>query len=216
MNENNINIKWYLYYTMAGRLIDGVKYVGLMNDNSFKTKSLEDNVYFTLRDIVWNGEIDDLMSANHFNGLLTNNVSFMDRDKNFAYANILYDYNSDYTQKLYKWLMRLTGYNTNVNSVFEFHEVEEDEKIDMANYMKYDDWWDQLQVLIRALEEQLENHKNWEAYDIQRDCDRIDELEQEKYLCEYGCGGEYDYEHEFDNLEDELKGKQPFDRHKFD
>jgi hypothetical protein len=209
---------------MAGRLIDGVRYVGLMNDNSFKSKSLEDNVYFTLRDIFWNGQIDDLMSANHFNGLLTNNVSFMERDKNFAYANMLYDYNSDYTQKLYKWLMRLTGYNkltsTNVNrwkdSVFEFHEVDEDDKIDMVNYMKYDDWWDQLQVLIRELEEQLEKHKKWEADDVQRDFDKFAELEQDKYYCEYGCGGEYDYEPCDNNLEDELKGKKPFDRHKFD
>jgi hypothetical protein len=36
---------------MAGRLIEGIRYIGLMNDNSFKSKSLEDNVYFTLRDI---------------------------------------------------------------------------------------------------------------------------------------------------------------------
>jgi hypothetical protein len=85
---------------MAGRLIDGIRYIGLMNDNSFKRKSLEDNVYFTLRDIFWNGEVDDLMTANHFNGILTNNICYEDRSKNFNYANILYDYESDYTKKL--------------------------------------------------------------------------------------------------------------------
>jgi hypothetical protein len=201
---------------MAGRLIDGVKYVGLMNDNSFKSKSLEDNVYFTLRDIFWNGEIDDLMSANHFNGLLTNNVSFQERDERFEYANKLYDYNSDFTKKLYDWLSRLTGYkrtSNNVNSwkdsMFEFKEVEEDDDFDMARYMKYDDWWDQLQVLIRKLEEQLEKHKKWEAEDIGRDCDRLAELEDDDYFCEYGCGGEYDYEPCGDEILDGGPGSYP-------
>jgi hypothetical protein len=189
-----------------------------MNDNSFKTKSLEDNVYFTLRDIFWNGEIDAVMTANRFNGLLTNNISFKERDNSFQYANILYDYNSDYTKKLYDWLSRLTGYkrpSNNVNgwknSVFEFKEVEEDDEIDMAKYIKYDDWWDQLQALIRKLEMQLEKHKKWEAEDIGRDCDRLeDEYKMDMF------GGEYDYESDNNNLEDKLKGKKPFDRHKFD
>ena len=168
---------------MAGRLIDGIRYVGLMNDNSFKRKSLEDNIYFTLRDIFWNGEIDDLMTANHFNGLLTNCVSFEERDKNFQYANILYDYESDYTKKLYDWLSRLTGYKLNSKPnvwkdiMFEFREVEiEEDEFDMDYYIKYDVWWDQLQELIKKLECQLEKHKKWEADDNRIDCDRQLEL----------------------------------------
>jgi hypothetical protein len=127
-----------------------------MNDNSFKSKSLEDNEYFTLRDIFMNGEIDDIMSANHFNGLLTNNISFGGRDAKFEYTNLLYDYNSDYTQKLYHWLSQLTGYkltskpNRWKNSMISFRKVEEDKEIDMSRYMKYDDWWDQLQELIKS------------------------------------------------------------------
>lgn len=171
---------------MAGRLIDGIKYVRLMNDNSFKSKSLEDNVYFTLRDIFLNGEVDDLLSANHFNGLLTNNISFQERDEHFEYANLLYDYNSDYTKKLYNWLIRITGYKLTSKpngwkaSMFEFLEANEDDEIDMAKYMKYDDWWDQLQELMKKLEEQLEKHKKWEAEDIERDCDRLAELEEDE------------------------------------
>jgi hypothetical protein len=184
---------------MAGKLINGVKFVGLMNDNSFKSMSLEDNVYFTLRDIFWNGDVEDLMTANQLNCFLTKGVSFEDRDKHFKYADILYDYNSNYTQKLYEWLSCLTGNNkitsTNVNgwkdSMFEFREVEVDDEIDMSKYMKYDDWWDQLQVLIRELEKQLEKHKKWEAVDIGRDCDRQAELE-----------------------DDEIEEKKMFDRHK--
>jgi|688.fasta_scaffold32362_4 hypothetical protein len=176
---------------MAGRLIDGIRYIGLMNDNSFKRKSLEDNVYFTLRDIFWNGEVDDLMTANHFNGILTNNICYEDRSKNFNYANILYDYESDYTKKLYNWLSLITGYKLNSkpngwkDSIFEFREVEEDDEIDMTQYMKYDDWWEQLQELIKKLEDQLEKHKKWEAEDIGRDCDRQAELEngRDGYSC---------------------------------
>lgn len=190
---------------MAGRYIYGIRHVCLMNDNSFKSKSLEDNVYFTLRDIFWNGEISDLMAANHFNGLLTNHVSFEMRNANFEYTNLLYDYNSDYTKKLYNWLSRLTGYkltskkpNVWTDSIFDFQEVEEDEEIDMTQYMKYVDWWDQIQELMKKLEEQLEKHKEWESDDVGRDCDRLAELEDDEredpYFCEYGCGGEYDYE----------------------
>ncbi len=113
----------------------------------------------------WNGEIDDIFSANHYNGLLTNGITFEKRDKYFEYANILYDYVSDYTQKLYDWLIRLTGNkwtskpNGWKDNMFEFLEVNEDDEIDMLDYMKYDDWWDQLQQLIKKLEEQLEKHK---------------------------------------------------------
>jgi hypothetical protein len=121
------------------------------------------------------------MSANHFNRLLTNNISFGERDANFEYTNLLYDYNSDYTQKLYHWLSHLTGYKLTTkpnrwkDSMISFREVEEDEEIDMKEYMKYDDWWDQLQELIKKLEEQLEKHKKWEAEDVERDCDRLAE-----------------------------------------
>ena len=82
--------------------------------------------------------------------------------------------------------------------MFDFLELEEGEDIDMDYYIKYDDWWDQLQELIKKLEEQLEKHKKWESEDVGRDCDRLAELEDDEsedpYFCEYGCGGEYDYE----------------------
>jgi hypothetical protein len=180
---------------MAGKLIDGFKYMGLMNDNSFKSKSLEDNVYFTLRDIFWNGEINAVFSANYFNGLLTNNICYEERDKSFKYTNLLYDYNSDYTQKLYDWICRMFPYK---NSYFEFLPLEEGEEIDMKQYIDYDEWWSQFEDLREKLKEQLEKHKAWESEDVGRDCDRLAELEddekEDEYFCEYGCGGEYDFD----------------------
>jgi len=174
---------------MAGRLINGVRHVGLMNDNSLKSKSLEDNVYFTLRDIFWNGGPVDCFTANYFNGILTNDISFEDRCNNFRYANVLYDYNSDYTKKLYCRLSRITGYKNNnpklswKNGLFDFINSDEvigtDVSENMSEYINYDYWWNQLQELIEKIEEQLEKLKKWEAEDVQRDCDRVAELEYE-------------------------------------
>ena len=146
---------------MAGRLIDGIRYIGLMNDNELKSKSLEDNVYFTLRDIFWNADCDDCISANYFNGLLTNNISFEERNKNFRYTNILYDYHSDYTKKLYNWICKITTYK---DTIFDYDPLVIDEEDNpIQKYIKYDEWWEQVLDLRKKLEELLDKHKKWEA-----------------------------------------------------
>lgn len=149
-------MNYIIQYTMAGRLIDGIRYIGLMNDNELKSKSLEDNVYFTLRDIFWNADCDDCISANYFNDLLTNNISFEERNENFRYTNILYDYHSDYTKKLYRWICTITTYK---DTIFDFYDQETDPK---QKYIKYDEWWEQLLDLRKKLEEILNKHKKWE------------------------------------------------------
>ena len=136
---------------MAGRITCGESYVALMNDNQLKYQSLEDNIYFTLRDIFWNGDHDDCINANHFNSLLTNDISYEDRDENFKYSNILHDQNSDFTLKLYRFLCNYK----HKEYMFEFYELEEDEKdgLIIDKYMKYDDWWEQfhdLRILLSA------------------------------------------------------------------
>lgn len=117
-----------------------------MDENELKGKSLEDNIYFTLRDIFWNGDSEQCMTANHFNSILTNNISFEERDKNFKYANVLHDYNSNYTKQLYNFLQIFKKI-----SMFDFLELEEGEDIDMDYYMKYDDWWHQFEQLLGDL-----------------------------------------------------------------
>ena len=60
-----------------GRIIDGVKYIYLMNYNDFKKKSLYDNVYFTLRDIFANAEsFDTMMESNSFTPFYISNADF--------------------------------------------------------------------------------------------------------------------------------------------
>ena len=143
---------------MAGKLINDIKYVCLMNNNSFKSKSLEDNIYFTLRDIFWNGNVEECMTSNHFNRLLTNNIAFEERNNNFNYSNILYDYKSNFTRHLYNWIYSITKVELTYNRLFEFLKPEKDEEIDMSEYIKYDDWWDQLLDLRKKLKEHLEKY----------------------------------------------------------
>ena len=132
-----------------GRIIDGVKYIYFMNDNDFKKKSLEDNVYFTLRDIFANSEsIYTCIEANNFNNCLTGGIYFEDRTKNFQYSNELYK--KDYVERLQRWLKKFNFY------YFEFEEPDEDEQIDMKEYMKFDDWWVQFKELINVIDLQYE------------------------------------------------------------
>ena len=129
---------------MAGRIINNVKYLRLCNDNILKSKSFEDNVYFTLRDIFINGDIEDALRANDFNALLTNHIYFEDRTDNFKYTNHLH--NSKYTNALFSWL--------NKGIFFEFDELtfDEEEDLDTATFIKLEDWANQFKELLLMLE----------------------------------------------------------------
>ena len=159
-----------------GRLINGVKYIHLMNDNEFKKKSLKDNVYFTLRDIFANADsADTIMEANYFNGRLTGGICFEDRTERFQYSNELHQ--KYYVERLQRWLKHFDIH------YFEFEEPEEDEEIDMKEYMKWDDWWVQFEELRKLIDEQYEKCCRWEEEDVGRDMDRLAELEDD---CHYG------------------------------
>lgn len=152
------------------RLINGVKYLQLHNLRELKKLSLEDNVYFTLRDIFLNyGCIDDVLRANDFNSKLTNNVSYEDRTEKFEYTNLLM--NENFLSSLIRWMKTIHI------SEFEFETPEQYMKdyvtsskkyldelnwyynVDMNNYIKLDDWIDQFNELIVELETQLEKVK---------------------------------------------------------
>lgn len=148
------------------RLIAGIKYLKLHNPNEFKSKSIEDNVYFTLRDIFLNyGDIDDIMRANYFNNLLTNDICFEDRNENFTYSNKL-------MEKTY--LMHLIEFFKSIKQTgFEFETPEqywrEDKNtieyndelkwyydVDMNKYIELNIWMKQFKNLISQLETRLE------------------------------------------------------------
>jgi hypothetical protein len=128
------------------RIFNNIKYLQLANENHLKSKSLEDNVYFTLRDIFNNvSGFDNCMEANSFNDALTNGISYQERTNDFTYTNVLND--KKYIYRLSEWLSRIH------KGEFEFealNDTEEKEKVwyyDTIHLFPFDDWWQQLEEL---------------------------------------------------------------------
>ena len=131
---------------------NGINYLRLFHPNDWKQKSLEDNIYFTIRDIFQN--IDDFqfaMEANVFNDTLTNGVVYEERTDNFTYMNIL---NEDFSFvcKLLQWLSYICEY------YFDFEEVVE-ETIDLDKYIPFEEWISQLDILKKLLDKKLTDFK---------------------------------------------------------
>ena len=151
---------------MSGILVDEIRYFKLMNNNEFKNKSLEDNVYFTLRDIFANAEsADTFMEANNFSSRLTNNICFEDRIESFHYSNELHQ--RYYVESLRNWLKHFDIH------YFEFKELEKDEEFDMNKYIKWEDWWVQFEELRNLIDIQYEKCCKWEKEDIDRDMEEL-------------------------------------------
>ena len=135
---------------MSGIKYNGIKYLYLIHPNDWKQKSLEDNVYFTMRDIFTN--IDDFqfaMEANFFNDRLTNGVVYEERTDDFTYMNILND-DFSFVYKLSKWLSYICEYYFDCNMV-------EDEPVDLDKYILLDEWISQLDILKKLLAKKLTN-----------------------------------------------------------
>jgi hypothetical protein len=143
---------------MVGRIIDNIEYIEVLFNNKLKSKSLEDNIYYTLRDIFWNCDEEyDIIMTKKFNKILISN-NYFDTSE---YTDVLYDYCSEFTQELYDYLKNFT--KDRIYFIEDKYEEKENE------YMLLHDWWGQLQQLIKKLEEQLEKHKIWEQEDMVED-----------------------------------------------
>jgi len=136
---------------MNTRIFNDIKYLQLANENHLKNKSLEDNVYFTLRDIFANvSGLDYCMEANGFNSKLTNGIYYEER-KDFTYTNVLND--KTYVKELSVWLSYID------KSDFEFEAIDDADKeekkwyFDTRNLMKFDDWWLQFEELKNLIRE---------------------------------------------------------------
>ena len=153
-----------------GLTYNGKKYLYLRNPQSFKSHSLEDNVYFTIRDVHMN---EDLKSDNDFfEGVclidrLTNDILWQDRQEDFTYTNVLQD--KLYIEGLLSWLEGINiGY-------FEFDDPidEEDTIIDTDvgeiriisyksdyndyDYITFEAWWENVLELKRKLVERMQS-----------------------------------------------------------
>jgi hypothetical protein len=109
--------------------------------------------------MLWNCDEEyDIIMTNKFNKKLIDDSNFVE---GFMYTDILYDYCSEFTQELYDYLKNFT--KDKISFIEDLFEIKD------MNYMKFDDWWNQLQKLIRKLHRLLEKHKKWEKEDINND-----------------------------------------------
>ena len=155
MNENNINIFLHIYRMSYTRIINGIKYLQLHNDNNFKSLSLEDNVYFTLRDIFLNiSSIDYVMEANQLNSHLTGSISYEERESVFQYRDSLI--NIIFVRRLNQWLNFITPFDFDFEELDDKADDEEKEwYYDMKRLIKFDDWWNQFEELKKLIKNRL-------------------------------------------------------------
>jgi hypothetical protein len=129
------------------RIFDDIKYLQLANENYLKYKSLEDNVYFTLRDIFANvSGLDYCMEANGFNSKLTNGIYYEERTKDFTYTDVLND--KIYIKNLSNWLSYIKKCDFEFEAIADDADTEEKELYcDTRNLFKFDNWWVQFEEL---------------------------------------------------------------------
>jgi hypothetical protein len=134
------------------RIINKIKYLRLCNENHLKCLSLEDNIYFTLRDIFVNiSNIDYCMKANEFTSKLTNNICYEERPFGFTYTNVLS--NKIYMTQLNKWLMRIHQSDFDFDPIYNTSNKEE--KYNTENLIEFDDWWEHFEVLKKIIRNKL-------------------------------------------------------------
>ena len=153
-----------------GLTYNKTKYVELCNPHKFKSLSLEDNVYFTLRDIFMNaGSADDAIECNQFNIQLTNDIGFEDRTDTFTYTNVLQD--KAFVEGLIRWL----NYTTPKRDFFFCDTIDEYDEYDVncdtltakwysgikCEYLRLDAWMEDFNALKNILlPERLNEIKN--------------------------------------------------------
>lgn len=127
---------------------NNIKYIECCDNPNLKNSGLlEDKLYFTFRDIFMNtSEIYNMMFlVNEVNFLLTNNISYSERDENFRYTEYLH--NIDNLNYVISLVEKIDV------SYFDFYDDMEDEYIDWNNVVSFDNWFQDLKDLLRKLKE---------------------------------------------------------------
>jgi hypothetical protein len=134
-------------------LYDDIEYIGLSEEHAFKFRSLEDDVYFTLRDLFLNIlDIEDVMMTREFCIELTNDIPYEDRTNTFQYTDALYDKN--YNKRLSDWL------NSIDKKCFEFKPPQKNDVVDLKEYIPFAEWYNHFNYLrklikYKSLEEEM-------------------------------------------------------------
>lgn len=137
---------------MAGKSIEGVKHMCLMESNCLKFKSLEDNLYFTLRDIFWNAKDETALKSHHFYSLLAGNVRLEDRTIDFKYSSILNEHSGEYIEDVCCFFQDCLE---NKVFVFDGDNYWSNNDHNPEEYMPFSDWRCQLIKLINLLNAKL-------------------------------------------------------------
>lgn len=128
-----------------GRIINGIKHICVFNDVSLRNRSLEDNVYFTVRDIFFNcNSPDDCMRSCEYNSELSGNIMYEDRTDFFEYTDMLHEECG--IKRILSWFERFTP------EYFEF--IDGEKEIMEEGYIVFDDWWASFNELKRMLREE--------------------------------------------------------------
>ena len=128
---------------MAPYIYKDIKYILLCTPNEFKFNSLNDNIYFTLRDIFLNvSNADDALTANKYNTYITNGIYYEDRNSDFKYIDFL----SDKHMKICIYRFICSIYKSSFNN-FELIEDENDWNLIKDSVITLDIWWNQFKEL---------------------------------------------------------------------
>lgn len=150
---------------MSGIIYQNKKYINLYHDFSFKWGSLEDHVYFTLRDFYLNcASVDHVIDVNNYLSTLSNNICYEDRTATFKYAPVLDD--EIFLVSLSEWLNDFRACNFVFIALKDqtYKKVLQDDGVyinfichddSLEQYMLYDAWWFQVKTLIALLQVQL-------------------------------------------------------------
>ena len=128
-----------------GIIENGIKYVEHIRDlNHIRFKSLEDFLYCMLVEIEMNVNDETCaLEAENFMNRLTNNIKFP-RNEDFTYAKILN--NKEFLTEFNEWFKFID------TTLFDFETIPVyDISIDLKNYIRFDKWTVQLNILKEKL-----------------------------------------------------------------
>ena len=135
---------------MVGVTLNNNRYIMVCNKQILKLKSLEDNLYFTIREIFFNIEPEfKINKANYINSKLSNGIPYEDRNDKFEYYKLTND--SNFVISILDFL------NSIKQSDFTFpydnseHELELDIETLNSEFICFDLWWNQLEELKQLL-----------------------------------------------------------------
>ena len=121
-----------------------LEFIELYNDKYLKTLSLEDETYFTMRDLFYNADGGYAYYGNVFNPILSNNIYYEDRTNDFTYTNVLYNLN--FIRKLHLYIKAITPADIRYNCKYLRDIIKEgktmDDCFDKDEYMLFDEWWE--------------------------------------------------------------------------